>query len=88
MTEAGLQDIAAEWLNEALHPIEEAVLVERARNPGVDPNRRALIVDTIDEDLDLKAVINERDATRAHIVRVEEHRFQLPFSAAWLVFLF
>ena len=75
MTETGLQNIGAEWINEALHPIEEAVLVELARNLGVDPNRRALIVDTIDEDLDLKALINERDATRAYIVQVEEQDF-------------
>jgi hypothetical protein len=75
VTETGFQNIAVEWLDEALHPIEEAVLVELARNLGIDPNRRAVIVDTIDEDLDLKAVINERDATRAHIVRVEEQDF-------------
>jgi hypothetical protein len=41
---------------------------------GFDPNRRAVIVDPI-ENLDVEAELNERGATRAHIVRIKEQDF-------------
>jgi hypothetical protein len=74
VTETGFHSIAVEWFNDARYPIEEAALVELARNPGLDPNRWTVIVDAV-EDLDLKTVLSEHGATRAHIVGVEEQDF-------------
>jgi hypothetical protein len=62
--ETGFLNIAVQWLDNALHPIRKAVHVELARNLGFDPNRRAVIVDVV-EDLDLESVLNERGGPRA-----------------------
>jgi hypothetical protein len=71
ISEAGLHDIT-QWLDEVLHPIEEAVRVELGGDPSSDKNGRPKVIDPIVENLNVEAVLNEHSTTLAHVIRVEE----------------
>jgi hypothetical protein len=58
--EAGLYRVAAKRIDEALHKIQEVVLVDLSGDPNSEKHRRAAFVDPIREMLDVEAVLDER----------------------------
>ena len=70
ISETGFHGIAAERLDDALHPMQEVVLVDLGGDSGSDKNRRAAFVDPIVEVLDIEAVLDEHRGCGARIVRI------------------
>jgi hypothetical protein len=60
--------------------MEEAGTVELAEGPGVDPNRRAIIVYPVVKIFHVEIVFYEFGAPAVQIVRVKEHHLGKHFS--------
>ncbi len=79
-SESSFQNVPANGLYNGPHPIEEAGVVELAEGPGVDPNRRAIIVYPVVKIFNVEIVFDEFGAPAVQIVRVEKHHLCEHFS--------
>jgi hypothetical protein len=77
ISQTGFYGIAAERLDEALHPIKEVVLAFLGGDPGPDKNRRAAFVDPVVEVLNLEAVLDEHRGCGACIVWIAKTKIGL-----------